>query len=114
MPTNLVRFALSEPKGINSFLLAQQLDDRALQFERLKYGNLTSHERSRQAMPISQLSVPEIDQQVHVVTQANSSLDVVAGAEKPGDNQIINDEVDELIEWTQGLPATVEETTKEH
>ena len=88
--------------------LAQQLDDRALQFERLKYGKFTSDERGRRTAPTSQMSLPENDQQVHVVTQANSSLDVIANFEKQEDNSIKNDEVDELIEWTQCLPTTVE------
>ncbi|CAF1036548.1 unnamed protein product [Adineta steineri] len=57
------------------------------------------------------MSVPEKVQQVHIVTEVNSSLDVPINIEKQEDNSIKNDEideVDELIEWTQCLPTTDE------
>jgi hypothetical protein len=65
------------------------------------------------------MSLPENDQRVHVVTQANSSLDVLKddyednAEQKQEDDYIKNDEVDELIEWTQCLPIT-DETVEEN
>ncbi|CAF1439782.1 unnamed protein product [Adineta steineri] len=97
--------------ALNANELAQQLEDRAHQFERLKYGQLTKEKRQRKTKPMSQMSVPEQVQQVHIVTEVDSSLDIPTNIEKQEDNSIKNDEideVDELIEWTQCLPTTDE------
>ncbi|CAF1180227.1 unnamed protein product [Adineta ricciae] len=116
----LLKQLSSQPKlqgqhlALNANELAQQLDDRAFQFERLKYGQLKNQERMRPIAAVSQMSAPETDQQVHVVTQANSSLDVLTTEERQNSNPIQNEEVDELIEWTQSLPTTVEEMIEEH
>jgi hypothetical protein len=65
------------------------------------------------------MSLPENDQRVHVVTEANSSLDVLTNdyedntEQKQEDDYVKNDEVDELIEWTQCLPTT-DETVEEN
>jgi ubiquitin-protein ligase len=127
--------------------LARQLDDRALQFERLKYGKLTNDERGRgrklveisqmtlsentqraplvitqansrseiSRMSLSEKSVSENNQQAPlVVTEANSRIDIITNSDdteqKQEHNYIKNDEVDELIEWTQCLPTTTDET----
>ncbi|UJR31191.1 hypothetical protein I4U23_018697 [Adineta vaga] len=100
--------------ALNANELAQQLDDRALQFERLKYGQLSNQEHRRKIVPHSQMSLQGNDQQRHVVTQANSSLDLITNSERQNDNQIQNEEVDELIEWTQNLPTTAEEINENH
>ncbi len=100
------------------FFLARQLDDRARQFERLKYGKLTSDERERKLVQESEMSLSENNQRALVVTEANSCLDMIRNyqnntQQKQEDNYIKNDEVEELIEWTQCLPNT-DETIEEN
>jgi ubiquitin-conjugating enzyme E2 U len=93
------------------FFQARQLDDRAIQFERLKYGKLASDERGDKLAQISQLSLAENDHRALVVTEANSRVEITANYvnnEQQDDIHIKNDEVDELIEWTQCLPITDE------
>jgi hypothetical protein len=95
------------------FFLGQQLGDRALQFERLKYGKLTKDERGRKLAASSKMSLDEVNQRALVVTEANSRVDILTNYEnnteqKQEDNHIKNAEVDELIEWTQCLPTTDE------
>jgi len=91
------------------------LDDRALQFERLKYGRLTNDERGRKLAEVSQMSLSQSDQRALVVTEANSRTDLIDNysihaevIRENSPNLIKNDEVDELIEWTQCLPNTDE------
>jgi hypothetical protein len=95
----------------SSISLARQLDDRALQFDRLKYGRVTNDEPERKLAEISQMSLSETNQHALLVTEANSRVDITPMYEteieqKQEDNQLQNDEVDELIEWTQCLPDT--------
>jgi len=99
--------------ALNANELARQLDDRAFQFERLKYGKLVNDERGRKLAEISQMSINEAHQRALVVTEANSRIDITPNYEtiieqKREDSHIKNDEVDELIEWTQCLPTTDE------
>jgi hypothetical protein len=100
----------------NVFLSARQLDDRALQFERLKYGTVTNDERGRKLAEVSQLSLVENNQRALVVTETNSRIDITPHYEnniqQTQDNYLKNDEVDELIEWTQCLPDTDETIEK--
>jgi len=90
--------------------LGRQLDDRAFQFERLKYGKLINDERGRKLAQASKMSLDEVNQRALVVTEANSRVDILTNYEnnteqKQEDNHIKNTEVDELIEWTQCLPT---------
>jgi hypothetical protein len=93
--------------------LARQLDDRALQFERLKYGKLTNDERQHKFSELSQVELNENPQRMLVVTEANSRIDLSNNyptniEQVQVETPIKNDEVDELIEWTQCLPNTAE------
>lgn len=94
--------------------LARQLDDRAVQFERLKYGKLTNDERGRRQTQPSQMSGSEMNQALLVVTEANSRVDIARSyenmnhREEHDEEHLKTDEVDELIEWTQALPAADE------
>ncbi|CAF0828974.1 unnamed protein product [Rotaria sordida] len=104
--------------ALNPDELARQLDDRALQFERLKYGKLTNDERERKLVQVSQMSLNESNQRPLVVTEANSRVDITTNYENnirhiEEHNLIKNDEVDELIVWTQCLPDT-DETIEEN
>jgi len=104
--------------ALNANELARQLDDRALQFERLKYGKLANDEHGRKLAEMSQMSIIETNQRALVVTEANSRIDITPNYEtiieqKREDSHIESDEVDELIEWTQCLPST-DETVEEN
>lgn len=59
------------------------------------------------------MSLAENNHRALVVTEANSRVDITPHYENnlqqhEEDNHIQNDEVDELIEWTQCLPDTDE------
>ena len=100
-----------------SAALARQLDDRAVQFERLKYGKLTHEERGRRQAQSSQLSGSEMNQALLVVTEANSRVDIAPSYENihHGEHDVghlQSDEVDELLEWTETLPAADETAWK--
>ncbi len=80
-----------------------------MQFERLKYGKLTNDERGRKFAEMSQMDIGENHQRALVVTEANSRMDLTnlypTNLEQIHiGTPIKNDEVDELIEWTQCLP----------
>ena len=100
-----------------SLVIARQLDDRAIQFERLKYGKLSTDNRSHRQGQLSQISVTDNTHSALVVTEANSRVDIAPSYTNiqqeeeydDDDNHVKNDEVDELIEWTQALPATTDE-----
>ncbi|CAF0914998.1 unnamed protein product [Didymodactylos carnosus] len=97
--------------------LGRQLDERALQFERLKYGNL-SDEKSRKLTqlkynkqsyltheslsPLNQrpTTKEEQDEERHNNNNNMDNLRIKSGFME-------NDEVAELIEWTQDLPDEV-------
>ena len=88
-----------------------------MQFDRLKYGKLTNDERGRQFAEVSQMDIGEHNQRALVVTEANSRIDVTNIypthiEQNQEDHQIKNDEVDELIEWTQCLPDADETATE--
>lgn len=63
--------------ALNANELARQLDDRALQFERLKYGQLTNDKHGRKLTEVSQMSLSQPDQRALVVTEANSRMDII-------------------------------------
>ncbi|CAF1574918.1 unnamed protein product [Rotaria magnacalcarata] len=95
--------------ALNPNELARQLDDRAIQFERLKYGKLTNDEPTRKLVQVSQMSLAENNQRQLVVTEANSRIDETSNYEnsfqiKQEPNIVQSDEVDELLQWTQCLP----------
>ena len=99
--------------ALNADELARQLDDRALQFERLKYGQLNNDERGRKLAEASHMDLSETNQRILVVTEANSRIDIENNYQMnlipmQEDQLVKNDEVDELIEWTQCLPTTDE------
>ena len=99
--------------ALNADELARQLDDRALQFDRLKYGQLNNDERGRKLAEMSHMNLSETSQRALVVTEANSRMDLentyrMNLEPMQEDPSIKNDEVDELIEWTQCLPTTDE------
>ncbi|CAF2557006.1 unnamed protein product [Rotaria sp. Silwood2] len=120
---SLLNYLSLQPKlqaqhlALNPDELARQLDDRALQFERLKYGKLTNDEHRRKLAQVSQMSLAENNQRALVVTEANSRVDITTNYENTirqiqERDLIKNDEVDELIVWTQGLPDTDETVTE--
>lgn len=64
------------------------------------------------------MTLSETNQRALVVTEANSRMDITKTYENNSednqqDNYIKNDEVDELIEWTQCLP-TADENLEEN
>ena len=95
-------------------VLARQLDDRALQFERLKYGTLGSDQRGRRTDQDSETSIPESHRPALVVTEANSRMDMnshfatAMHRDSLGEQFMKEDQVEELIEWTQNLPENEE------
>lgn len=81
-----------------------------MQFERLKYGTVANDQRGRRTAPASQMSVPENEGAVLVVTEANSRIDMNSNYSPLNKNtghedRMKTDEVDQLIEWTQNLPT---------
>ncbi|CAF0787786.1 unnamed protein product [Didymodactylos carnosus] len=84
--------------------LARQLDERALQFDRLKYGNLTDQKSKK----LKQLKYKKQSYLTH--ESLNSLHQRPTTAKEQGNEYHINDNIDkknkevtELIEWTEGL-----------